>query len=37
MEFTGQGPDMLVPVMLCIAGAVAVGYLLERTRVTGVA
>lgn len=37
MEFTGQGPDLLVPVMLCIAGAVAVGYVLERTRVTGVA
>lgn len=37
MEFTGQGPDLLVPVMLCIAGAVAVGYLVERTRVTGVA
>ena len=37
MEFTGQGPELLVPVMLCIAGAVAVGYLLERSRVTGVA
>ncbi|MFE4467391.1 chloride channel protein [Leifsonia sp. NPDC056824] len=37
MEFTNQGPDMLAPIMLCIAGAVAVGYLLERGRVTGVA
>ncbi|WP_285115863.1 chloride channel protein [Leifsonia sp. fls2-241-R2A-40a] len=37
MEFTNQGPDLLVPVMLCITGAVGVGYLLERTRVTGVA
>ncbi|WP_348788571.1 chloride channel protein [Leifsonia sp. NPDC080035] len=37
MEFTNQGPDMLAPVMLCIAGAVAVGYVLERSRVTGVA
>ncbi|MBW8872618.1 MAG: chloride channel protein, partial [Leifsonia sp.] len=37
IEFTNQGPDLLVPLMLCVAGAVAVGYLLERTRVTGVA
>ncbi|MEN0083325.1 MAG: chloride channel protein [Leifsonia sp.] len=37
VEFTGQGPDLLVPIMLCIAGAVAVGYVLERARVTGVA
>ncbi|MGO4593029.1 chloride channel protein [Leifsonia sp. 2TAF2] len=37
IEFTNQGPDLLVPLMLCIAGAVAVGYLLERARVTGVA
>lgn len=37
MEFTNQGPDMLAPIMLCIAGAVAVGYVLERGRVTGVA
>jgi CIC family chloride channel protein len=37
MEFTGQGPELLVPVMLCVAGAVAVGYVLERARVTGVA
>jgi CIC family chloride channel protein len=37
MEFTNQGPDMLAPIMLCVAGAVAVGYVLERGRVTGVA
>ena len=37
MEFTNQGADMLAPVMLCIAGAVGVGYLIERQRVTGVA
>ncbi|GAB3573218.1 chloride channel protein [Leifsonia lichenia] len=37
MEFTNQGPDMFAPVMLCVAGAVAVGYLFERGRVTGVA
>ncbi|MDR6971355.1 chloride channel protein [Leifsonia shinshuensis] len=37
MEFTGQGPELLVPVMLSIAGAVAVGYVLERARVTGIA
>lgn len=37
MEFTNQGPQLLAPVMLAVAGAVAVGYLLERRRVTGVA
>jgi CIC family chloride channel protein len=37
LEFTDQGPDMLAPIMLCIAGAVAIGYVLERGRVTGVA
>jgi CIC family chloride channel protein len=37
MEFTGQRPALLVPLMLCVAGAVAVGYLIERRRVTGVA
>ncbi|WP_223691624.1 chloride channel protein [Leifsonia poae] len=36
MEFTNQGAAMLAPVMLCVAGAVAVGYVLERARVTGV-
>ena len=37
MEFTNQGPDLFAPVMLCVAGAVAVGYIFERGRVTGVA
>lgn len=37
MEFTNQGPEMFAPVMLCVAGAVAVGYLFERRRITGVA
>ena len=37
MEFTGQGPELLAPVMLCVGGAVAVGYIVERGRVTGVA
>lgn len=37
LEFTNQGPALLVPLMLCVAGAVAVGYLVERGRVTGVA
>lgn len=37
MEFTNQGLQLLAPIMLCIAGAVAVGYLIERGRVTGVA
>ncbi|AGW42282.1 chloride channel protein [Leifsonia xyli subsp. cynodontis DSM 46306] len=37
MEFTHQGPQLLTPVMLCVAGAVAVGYVWERRRVTGVA
>lgn len=37
MEFTNQGAEMFAPIMLCVAGAVAVGYVLERGRVTGVA
>ncbi len=37
IEFTNQGPQLLAPLMLCIAGAVVVGYLLERQGVTGVA
>ncbi len=37
IEFTNQGPALLVPTMLCVAGAVAVSYLLTRWRVTGVA
>jgi H+/Cl- antiporter ClcA len=37
IEFTNQGPALLVPTMLCVAGAVTVSYLLARWRVTGVA
>ncbi|HEU0206389.1 MAG TPA: chloride channel protein [Pseudolysinimonas sp.] len=37
VEFTNQGPSLLVPTMLCVAGAVTVSYLLTRWRVTGVA
>ena len=37
LEFTNQGPALLVPTMLCVAGAVTVSYLLGRWRVTGVA
>lgn len=37
IEFTNHGPALLVPTMLCVAGAVTVSYLLTRWRVTGVA
>ena len=37
LEFTNQGPALLVPTLFCVAGAVAVSYLLTRWRVTGVA
>lgn len=37
LEFTNQGPALLVPTMLCVAGAVTVNYCLARWRVTGVA
>ncbi len=37
IEFTNQGPALLVPTMLCVAGAVTVSYLLARWRITGVA
>ena len=37
IEFTNQGPALLVPTLLCVAGAVTVTYLLARRRVTGVA
>ena len=37
IEFTNQGPALLVPTMLCVAGAVTVSYLLTRWRVTGIA
>jgi H+/Cl- antiporter ClcA len=36
VEFTGQGPTILVPSLLAVAGAVAVGYLLGRRRLVGV-
>lgn len=37
IEFTNQGPALLVPTMVCIAGAVAISYLLARRRVAGIA
>lgn len=37
IEFTNQGPALLVPTMLCVSGAVVVSYLATRWRVTGVA
>ena len=37
LEFTNQGPALLVPTILSVAGAVTVSYLLTRWRVTGVA
>jgi H+/Cl- antiporter ClcA len=37
IEFTNQGPALLVPAMLCVAGAVTVSYLLARRRLTGIA
>jgi H+/Cl- antiporter ClcA len=36
VEFTNQGPSLLMPTMLAIAGSVAVGYLFGRTRLAGV-
>lgn len=36
-EFTGMSPDMLVPAMLATAGALAVVYFLERTRLADIA
>lgn len=36
VEFTGQGPTLLVPAMLAIAGSVAVGHVLGRRRLAGV-
>jgi CIC family chloride channel protein len=36
VEFTGQGPALLVPTMIAIAGSVAVVYLLGRRRLAGV-
>jgi CIC family chloride channel protein len=37
LEFTGQGPALMVPTMIAIAGSVAVTYLSHRERVAGVA
>jgi CIC family chloride channel protein len=36
-EFTGMSPEMLVPAMLATAGALAVVYFLERTRLSDIA
>ncbi|WP_272898620.1 chloride channel protein [Subtercola vilae] len=36
IEFTGQGPALLVPTMLAIAGSVTVGYIMTRRRITGI-
>lgn len=35
-EFTGTGPEMLVPAMLATAGALGVVYFLERTRLSDI-
>jgi H+/Cl- antiporter ClcA len=37
IEFTNQGPALLVPTMLAIAGSVAVGYVMGRRRIAGIA
>jgi CIC family chloride channel protein len=37
IEFTHQGPALLVPTMLAIAGSVTVGYIIGRRRTTGIA
>jgi H+/Cl- antiporter ClcA len=37
LEFTGQGPALLAPTMVAIAGSVAVTYLVNRGRVSGAA
>jgi CIC family chloride channel protein len=37
LEFTGQGPALLAPTMIAIAGSVAVTYLSRRGRVSGIA
>lgn len=36
LEFTNEGPALLVPMMVAVAGSVAVAYVLARRRVTGV-
>jgi H+/Cl- antiporter ClcA len=35
LEFTNQGPALLVPTLLAVAGSVAVTYVLGRQRLTG--
>ena len=37
IEFTNQGPALLIPTMLAVAGSVAVTWLLHRRRLTGAA
>jgi CIC family chloride channel protein len=37
LEFTGQGPALLAPTMIAIAGSVAVGYVFRRGRLSGIA
>jgi len=37
VEFTGQGLTLLVPTLLAVAGSLAVGYLLRRGRLLGIA
>lgn len=37
LEFTGQGPSLLAPTMVAIAGSVAVTYLFNRGRISGAA
>jgi H+/Cl- antiporter ClcA len=37
LEFTGQGPTLLAPTMIAIAGSVAVTYLFNRGRLSGAA
>ena len=37
LEFTGQGPALLAPTMVAIAGSVAVTYLFNRGRISGAA
>jgi H+/Cl- antiporter ClcA len=36
LEFTNQGPVLLVPMMLAVAGSVTVGHLMGRRRLAGV-
>jgi H+/Cl- antiporter ClcA len=36
LEFTNQGPSLVIPLMIAVAGAVVVEYLLGRRRFLGV-